>query len=263
MLRGPQPRYSLGGQGKRGCPMLVPGSQVGAALLTVRDHVLDLAVLVLRPLGSRAGLLVGRRQPAGLLLGRGEPAAGGADLAAQPGQPLGARGGGPGVRGKPPLGLSEGGLCCGTPGHDDVQLIARGDQPLPQRRLLTAQPGGFGVELVGIAAWPEWLRWSGQVPVPLAGQAEHPAEAFREAGEAEERLLSRRESGRVLLLGGLQFDLGRTRLAQVGLERREPGRPGRLVGLVALELGGQRRVIVCEQAQPGVAEVSLDARRLP
>ena len=151
------------------------GGQVGPALLAPGHHVLELAVLVLGLLGARARLLVGGGQPARLLLGRGQPAPRGPDLAAQPGQPLGALGGGAGLRGEPPLGLGQRGLGLRPPGHDAGQLIPGGGQPLPQLLLLLAQRGGLGVKLVGIPAGPLRLRRSGKVPVPFAGQAEHAA----------------------------------------------------------------------------------------
>ena len=62
----------------------------------------------------------------------------------------------------------------------------------------------------------------------------------------------------MLLLGGLQLRLGGAGLGQPGLQLGPPGRGRCLVGLVALELGGQRGIVVGQQPQPGVAQVGLD-----
>ena len=101
------------------------------------------------------------------------------------------------------------------------------------------------------------------MPVPLAGQAEHPAQALGKAGQPEERLLGRGQPRSVLLLRALQVRLGGASLVQARLQHSAPRRRGRLIGLVALELRGQRRIVVGEQPQPRVAEVGLDHRRLP
>ncbi len=52
MLGGPQPRHPLSGLSQHGSRVLVMGGQIGPALLAIGHHVLELAVLVLRLLGT-------------------------------------------------------------------------------------------------------------------------------------------------------------------------------------------------------------------
>ena len=62
----------------------------------------------------------------------------------------------------------------------------------------------------------------------------------------------------MLLLVAVQLSLPLARLGQDPLQFGAAGQRGRLVGLVAAQFGGRGDVVVGEQPQPGVAQVSLD-----
>src|SRR5580658_1787990 len=97
------------------------GGQPGAVFLAAAHQVLDLAVLDLGAAGPAAGVGRGGGQAVQLLLGGGAAAVGGADLLAEPGDPLAAGGGGPGPLGQAALGGGQLGLGGGPLGDGGGQ----------------------------------------------------------------------------------------------------------------------------------------------
>ena len=139
----------------------------------------------------------------------------------------------------------------------------------PQRCFLFAQRGGFGFELVRVAAWARRLRLGHQVGVALLRDPADPAQALGERGEGEPCLLRLRQPWRVFLLGGIERGLLPPGLCQGLLELPAPRQRHGLIASARVQVGGGGDVVVGEQAQPGVAQVRLDGggapgeRRLP
>ena len=240
---------------------LARGREIGSPFLTPRDQLLELLEFLLSRLRPRAGLVQRLAQPPGLALGRGRLARRRLGLAAQPGQPLGALGALPGLRGDPALDVGDRGLRRRAAGYGVGQLIAGLSLALAELFLLRPQLRGLRVQGVGVPARPQRLGGR-QVPVPLAGQAGYPAQPLSQRGQGKERLLGLGQPGRVVLVVRLQLRLARTGLAQGRLQAGSGLRLGRLVGLVPLQLGRKRHVVVGQQPQAGVPQVSLDHRGL-
>lgn len=152
MLGVTQPRH-LGRRSRqrRSC-LLMRRGQAGPVLILSAKVILQVPVLLLGLLGAGPGLFQRTGKAARLLLGRGQPAACRAGLAAQPGQPLGTLGGGPGVGGQLALGLGQRRLGRGPRRDGRRQVLARQIQPVTQRRLLLAQRGRFPFKLIRIPA---------------------------------------------------------------------------------------------------------------
>ena len=143
-----------GAFGERGGRLLVRGGQACPVVGPAGSRFLCLFVFPLGELGTGPGLLDGVRQAGRLLLAGRDAAAGGAHLAAQPGQLVGAGRGGAGLVGEQPFGRGQvrlrgrtafGGLAKRGPGR--LQRLA-------EDRLLLAQRGRLGVEFAGIPAGP-------------------------------------------------------------------------------------------------------------
>ena len=164
--------------GRRGA--LAGRYQLGPVLVPAANVVLQLAVLLLSLLGPGPGRGQHRRQAAGFLLGRGDPAPGRAGLAAQPGQPLRALGGFPGVGCDLPFRLGQGSLGRRLGRHRRRELGAGSGKALAEGLLLLAEQGRLPLELVGVAARPGWLGRGGQVPVPLRGEIGHGSQPLRQ-----------------------------------------------------------------------------------
>ena len=257
-LGGPALSDERGGLGQQGGgPFVVPG-QPGPVVVPARAQFLQFFVLLLGLLGAGAGLLDRVSQPPGFLLGRGGLAARGSHLGAQPGQTLGPDGLGAGAGRQPPFLLGQRGLGRGTLGGGGGQFLTRGFQPLAQHHFLFPQRLRLEFEFLGIAARTGRVRLGHQVRVPFLGQAGHATEAFGERGQGEPGFLRGGEAGSVLLLVVVELSLALAGLGQDPLQLSPAGQCGRLVGLVAGQLGGRGHVVVGEQPQPGVAQVGLD-----
>ena len=102
-------------------------------------------------------------------------------------------------------------------------------QRLAEDRLLLAQRGCLGVELVGIPAGPGRGLVSGQQGVTFAGEVGHPAQSFGQRGELEPGVERRLQPGRVELLVGVKRRLLPARLSQPVLQLGPAGQGGRLV----------------------------------
>ncbi len=131
-------------------------------------------------------------------------------------------------------------------------------EPGGQALFFLAQLSGLPVQLVGIAARPLRLRLGRQVAVALPGQAGGRPEPFGQGGQGEPGFLSPRQGRGVLLRCGVELGFAAARGGDAGLQRGPPGEDGGLVGLLPLELGRQRQVVVGQQPQPRIPQVSLD-----
>ncbi len=207
--------------------------------------------------GPLLGLGQGPGQPPDLLLGGLRAAAHRADLAPEPGEPLTAVGGGPGLGGQPPLLGRERVLGLGAPGHGVGERLPLPGQQLLQHPFLLADLLGLALVVLGIAPAP-LHRGVGGVPVPLGGQPGQAAQPLAERGQPEVGLLRGGQPRLGLGLGRLQLRLALLALLQLLLHRPAAGQDGGLVGGLTLQGGPQREHVVGEQAQPGVAEVGLD-----
>ena len=96
------------------------------------------------------------------------------------------------------------------------------------------------------------------MPMPLLGQAVRRAEPFGQRGQAEPGFLGAGQDRGVLLGGRVEFGFAVAGGGQARLQHGPAGQDGRLVGLVGLQLRGQRHVVVGQQPQSRVAQVSLD-----
>ena len=249
-----------GAFGERGGRLLVRGGQAGPVVGPAARQFLCLFVLPLGELGTGPGLLDGVRKPGRLLLAGRDAAAGGAHLAAQPGQLVGAGRGGAGLVGEQPFGRGQVRLCDGAALGGLAERGAGRLQGLAEDRLLLAQRGRLGVQFAGIPARPGRGLVSGQQGMTLAGEVGHPAQSFGQRRELEPGVERRLEPGRMLLLVGVKRRLLAACLSQQVLQFGPAGQGGRLVRLAALKCRRGTGEVVGQQPQPGVAQVRLDRR---
>jgi len=220
-------------------------------------------VLLLGLLGPRPRLGERGVQPRDLL-GRGDgTGAQGVDLADEFGQPLATVGDGLDRGDQSLLGLGE------PPFHLLAALDRLVEPALvvgergPHLALLLAQLLRLGLELVGVAAGPLLLGLGGEVALPLGGELVRRVDPLAQGRQAQERLLGLGEHRRVLGQRGLEVGQAGLDLLVGFLDLLAPLAQRGLVGDLPIEGGPQRGQVVGEQAQLGVAQVGLDARRAP
>jgi hypothetical protein len=237
--------------------------QLRGAAIGLRGAGRGRLVLLLGHLGP--GLRLGeRRVEPGDLLGRGDGAGPqGVDLTDQFGQSLAPVGDRLDGRHQSLLGLGQAALhlLAALDGLVQARLVL--GQGGAHLHLLLAQLLGLGVELVRVAAGPLLLRLGGEVAPALGGELMRRAQPLAQRGQPQERLLGLGQHRRVL--GQRRLQIGQTGLDLLvrGLDLLAPLAQGGLVGDLAVERLAQRREVVGEQAQLGVAQVGLDAGRAP
>ena len=260
-LGGPQLGDPAGGRGQGSGRFLVGCRQLGAAFVVPGDQLLDLAVLLLGPLGPHAGLRRGHAEPLDLLGGGVLAAADRTDLGPQPGEPVGPVRRSPGVLGDPAIDRGELRLGPGTLRDRRAEPVPAGGQPGLQAVLFLAELGRLPIQLGGIPAGPLGLRLRRQVVVPLLGETVRGAEPLGQCGQPEPGFLRPGQHRGVLLRGGVQLGFPAACVGQARLQRGPAGQHGGLVGLVCFQLRGQRHVVVGEQSQPRITQVSLNRDR--
>jgi hypothetical protein len=221
-------------------------------LLALRLQVFPGLPLALGGVGH--GLL----EPADLVLGGPGAAAYGVDLAAQPGQPFAAVGGGPGGQREPLLLGAQLGLGLRAPLDGRLQQLVRLLQLGPEDELLLTGLARLAFEVFGVAAAALDGGGVDRVPVALGGELLQAGGALAQRRQPEVGLLRGAQPGLRLGLGRLQSGLALLALGQLGLHLMAPGRDRGLVGRLALQRRAEDAHVVGQQPQPGVTQVGLD-----
>ncbi len=222
------------------------------------DLGLERLVLLLRGGGPFPGLVPGLGQPLDLGLGRGGPRTCGADLSAEPGQPLTAVG-------DRPCGVLEAALLLGqlafevrAVGDGVLQGVLGRLQGRFEFRLLLADAGGLALQLLRIAAAALLGRRGGGALHPRLGQRHGAAHPLGELGQLVPGLLGALEARGQPADLVLQVGLAAQCLAQFPfgglLALLERG----LVGDLGLERLAQPYQVVGEEPEARVPQVGLD-----
>jgi hypothetical protein len=254
-LQRPQPLLRTG-QGRGG--VLVPGVEVLLAGVQAAGLALQLLELDRGPVGPRPGVVERGGEPAELGLRCSGARAQGADLPAQPGEPLAPVGDGAAGGDQRALLGGEGGLGVGPGGDGVVQAGAVVGQLTGQPGLLLADGPGLALEPLGVAARPLLLgQGLGQVAGALRGEDRRAAQPLLQRRQPVPR--GRRELERRGLRGrGPLEGVGAVlRRGQLGLRVGAAPAGQLLVPDLGLDRAAQGQQVVGEQPQPGVAQLGL------
>ncbi|GAA3217349.1 hypothetical protein GCM10020256_20300 [Streptomyces thermocoprophilus] len=238
--------------------LLVPFGEFRVVGVEAVNLGLEGFVLLLRGDRTLLCLVAGGGQAVDLGLRGGGTGAGGADLAAEPGEALAAVGDGAGCVLQAAFLGGQLAFQFGAVGDGVVEGALRGLQGRLQFGLLLADAGGLALQVLGVAAAPLLQGGLGGALHAGVGEGDRAADAFGELGQLVPGLLGALEARAELPYLVLQEGLALERLLQVLLGGFLAGLQRGLVGDLGVEGLTEPYEIVGEEAEAGVAQVGLD-----